>query len=208
MALPDRSNLFSKKVMKSQFRKRVLSGIIGLSLAVLPVKAATYISGQIAFTGGATLNGSAASATALTSFFGPLGPGMGGPTVLLANGDYSGIPNDTAVTFNPFTFNPAPLSSFQLWSVNVGGTVYSFDVTSLSVVFQNANFVNIQGTGIANITGFNPTPGNWRVTLGGFDGFPVFTFGSVASVPEPSTSALVLGAGLMMFVFRRVRSRT
>ncbi len=199
--------MLSEKFMKTHLSGRFFSGLAALALAVLPLQAATYITGEIAFTGGVTLNGPLNTATAFSSFFGAFGPGGGGPSVIGANGDYASIPNGTAVTFNPLTFNPAPVSPTQLWSVNVAGTTYSFDLSSISIVFQNANFINIKGAGFAHIDGFDATPGNWNITAGGFEGSPVFTFGSVAAVPEPSTSALLLGAGLVMFACRRIRAR-
>lgn len=193
--------------MKSHFEKHVTLGMVTLGLALLPLQAATYITGEIAFTGGATLNGPVSSATAISSYFGALGPSVSGPTVVNAQGSYAAIPNDTVVTFNPFTFNPQPLSAIQLWSVNVGGINYSFDLTSVSIVFQNANFLNIKGSGFAKIDDYLDTPGNWDITIAGFEGIPVFTFGSVTTVPEPSTAAFIVGASFMMFAFRRIRSR-
>jgi len=182
--------------MKISSLKSLSLGLVFLGMAAMPLKAATYVTGEIAFTGGATLNGSISTATAISSYF-------GGPTVVAASGSYSAIPNGTIVTFNPFTFNPAPISTIQLWTVSVGGKTYSFDLNSVSIAFQNANFLNLTGNGVAHVDGYDATPGNWNISLGGFQGVPVFTFGSIAVVPEPSTSALIIGAGFAMLAFRR-----
>jgi hypothetical protein len=191
--------------MKNHFFKLSACGVVALVLGVIPLNAATYISGEIAFTGGATMNGPLGSATAFSSFFGPT-PGSG-PAVILATGDYSAIPIGTAATFTPFTFNPQPLVSAELWTVSFGGITYSFDLTSVQIEYQSANFLNIKGTGVAHVTGFDPTPGTWSIADGGFSGIPVVTFGSVAVVPEPSTAAFICAAGLMLFSVKRIRGR-
>jgi hypothetical protein len=165
-------------------------------------RAQTYITGEIQFNGGATLNtGDLSTATAFTSIFGPGGPStqpqvLGGGT---QTGDYSGVPDGTAVTFQTFSFPSS--SSFALWSFTVGSTAYSFEATSVTIAYQDSFFLDIQGTGMASITGgattFTDTPGTWEVTDTGSGGVPVFTFGADTDVqgnptPEPATSALLL----------------
>ncbi|HLP75593.1 MAG TPA: PEP-CTERM sorting domain-containing protein [Candidatus Paceibacterota bacterium] len=191
--------------MKTKTLKSFVFGIAVFGAALVTTSAATYITGDIAFTGGATLNGPLATATSFTSFFGT----GGSPTVLAATGSYSAIPNGTPVAFNVFTFNPQPFAATQLWSVNVGGTTYSFDLSTVAISFQSSSFLNLQGTGVAYINDGNhlPTTGTWNITATGFSTMPVVSFAYVASVPEPSTAALILGAGLITVAFRRVRSR-
>jgi hypothetical protein len=111
----------------------------------------------------------------------------------------------TSVNFTPFTFNPAPVSTFQLWSFGVGGSTYSFDVTSMTISYQVPAFLNIQGTGVAHITGFAPTLGTWGITDTGSSG-PVFTFGNVTIVPEPAAATLLVFGPLAWFA-RRMRSQ-
>jgi hypothetical protein len=195
--------------MKNQVVRTCLLAVVGFSLTVLPLKAATYIYGDIAFTGGATLNGSLATATAFTSIFGPLGPGNDVQVLFGATGDYAGVPGGTLATFNAFAFNPAPVTPFTLWTFTVGPTTYRFDIDSVVISFQGAfqgiGFLNLQGEGTAHITGFDPTPGTWSITDTGANG-PVFSFGNVTSVPEPSTSLFILGGfGLMLITTLRRR---
>ncbi|HHY87004.1 MAG TPA: PEP-CTERM sorting domain-containing protein [Verrucomicrobia bacterium] len=67
----------------------------------------------------------------------------------------------------------------------------------------NCLFLNIEGTGIAYITGFEPTPGTWTITQTGTG--PVFTFGSSMVIPEPSSATLLVCLGsLVWFVRRRI----
>lgn len=199
--------------MKNQIAKSLLLGILSFGLAVLPLKAATYINGDLSFTGGITLNGPIGSATAITSFFGVLGPGVGGPLVNFGpTGDYVGVPAGKAADFSVFTFNPEPVTPFQLWTFSVGAVTYSFDVTSVVLSFQDSHFLNLQGTGIATITGggtdFLPTAGTWSITDTGTGNSPVFTFGNITAVPEPSSAALMAGLGsILFFAVRRFKVR-
>jgi hypothetical protein len=173
--------------------------VCGFALAV---HAQGYINGTISFVGGATLNSpSLATASAFTSIFGPGGPADPNPTVLSATGDYASIATGTAAPTTPFTFNPAPASSFLLWTINANGNVYTFsvDANSILVPFQTSSFLDITGTGIASIAGVNnflATPGTFSITdTGGAS--PVFTFGAYTEVigpgiPEPSVVAMLL----------------
>lgn len=192
--------------MKTQIQKYWLLAVVSFGVASSQVGAATYISGEIAFTGGATMNGTITSATAFTSFFGPLGPGTGVPVVGGApTGSYASVPAGTLATFTPFAFNPPSATPFQLWTFSIGPTVYSFEVSSVVISYQGPGFLNIEGQGTAYITGFDPTPGTWSITDTGMNG-PVFTFGNITTVPEPSSFAFVAaGFGLMAFnrLFRR-----
>jgi len=160
---------------------------------------ANYITGDIQFNGGATLNtGNLATATAFTSIFGPGGPStmpqvLGGGT---QTGAYAGVPDATPVSFSTFSFASSG-SVTPLWSFMVGATSYSFDATSVTVAFQDSQFLDITGTGTAHITGFNDTSGVWEVTDTGVGGVPVFTFGAATDLsgnpaPEPATTALLL----------------
>jgi hypothetical protein len=177
--------------MKRNLFKQLAACAIALAMTALGAQAQPSITGEISFSGGATLNGPLGSATAFTSVFGPLGPGLDVPVVNSgATGSYANVPVGTPVSFTPFTFNPAPASTFQLWSFVDGGSTYSFDVTSVSIAYQLPNFLNIEGTGVAYITGFAPTAGTWGITDTGSTG-SVFTFGNVVIVPEPSAAALI-----------------
>src|ERR1700722_13181715 len=121
------------------------------SLIVCTSAQAQTISGTIQFTGGAQLdNANLALATRFVSIFGPTGPGSN-PQVLAATetGNYVGIPNGTPATFTPFQFVPAAANVLPLWSLTIGATTYSFDASSVQVVYQDSFFLDIGGQGVA-----------------------------------------------------------
>ena len=198
------------------FPARLLVGLVvgALSLGSFDaLQAQPFISGNIQFNGGATLDtGNLATATAFTSIFGPnnsLNPVVlpGGET-----GSYALIPGNTPATFNTFTFEgvsatPTPFSSGP--STN-SSTSYSFYATSVTVVYQSSFFLDIQGTGIADIDGFSPTAGLWQVTDSGAGGVPVFSFGAATEAsggpaPEPTTVALLFFSLPLVWLALRAR---
>jgi hypothetical protein len=77
-------------------------------------------------------------------------------------GAYGGVSN-AVFTWTPFTFNPPAASVKPLWTYTTNGVTYSFDATSVSLIFQNSGFLNLRGTGVAHITGYLDTPGTWTL---------------------------------------------
>ena len=119
------------------------------------------INGLISFYGNPVQynSGSLAMATAITNF--------GHVTVLPGqeSGVYTNVPGGAAAFWSPFTFNPPASAVVPLWSITNNGVIYSFDSTSMSVVSQDSNALNLQGTGIAHVTGYADTPGTWNLAL-------------------------------------------
>ena len=141
---------------------------------------------------------SLATATEITSW--------GNPRVTLATGDFAtfqvttpGLPGDPVTVTAPYIFNsgtpgsplPGPAVS-PLWSVDG----FTFDLTSSSIQVQNANFLDITGTGTISGHGFASTPGEWSFTSTNSSGQPAprftFTAETVSTVPEPGTWGLLL----------------
>lgn len=114
-----------------------------------------------------------------------------------STGDFSIIPFNTPATMNNFTFNPFA-GSHTVWSVVPGG--FNFTLQTVTIVTQIATFLNLEGIGVMNGTGFAPTPYLWSFTAtksgSGVGAVVSFTENDVATVPEP-TSMLLLGSGLL-----------
>lgn len=171
-----------------------------LALAVCAMTAAAVeaksISGAIAFGYGTVTvpGGMLNSAGGISGYQGALGPGTQ-PLVLAGSqtGDYSAVPNGTSVLWSPFSFGD---TSFTLWSLEAGGTTFSFKATSISIVQQNDTFLDLKGNGIASITGYDQTPGTWTITINS-DGTQ-FTFGATTSVPAPDGGNTVWFLGACM----------
>lgn len=178
----------------SSLIKQLVAGVVGILVVGLTAQAQIF-TGSISFAGGAVINNNLGSATAFSSYFGPLGPGTGSPVVLGGTtGDYSSVPAGTQVTFTPFTFDSAPVSVAPLWTFTYNSITYSFDITSETSYFQNTQFLNLAGTGVAKATGFQDAVGTWTITDTSTSGAAVqVTFGaSVNAVPEPSPMSLAM----------------
>lgn len=171
--------------------------MVALALAVGTASAGSIV-GSINFDGGTvTLNGPVTTATAITSF--------GGATVVNNNfgvaptGNFAGT-GGAAVTFKAsgFTFSPSlsPSPVVPLWTFTVGGTTYSFDLTSVVSSVGVGPSLNLAGTGVAHITGFDDTVATWTFSTTGANP-PVFGFvAGTTAAPDGGTTAMFLGAGL------------
>lgn len=145
------------KPSRFSFAALVLVACAGLNF---DARAATpYITGTISFTGNASLNGPISTCTAITSF-------SNITAIADTNGSYAPLGHGSPATWTPFTFNPATVPVIPLWTVSSNGITYSFDATSMIVTFSSSNFLHIQGSGIAHITGYADTPGTWLIDVG------------------------------------------
>jgi hypothetical protein len=129
------------------------------------------------------------------------------------DGSYAGVPI-TPVTIQTLGIDPfvGPLANF--WSFTVGPTTYSYDLLTLSVLQVPGPFGSLilNGTGIAYITGFDPTPGAFSLSAQNpgvmIGGDYVFSFSAstdlVDPIPEPGT-LLLIGTGLTGLAVRRRR---
>ena len=168
------------------------------------------IHGTIDFTGSFTLNSATfANGTAFTSFSGvAVAEGT-------ATGAYAGVPDgdpdpSPAVTMQIFQFDPvlAPSPLNPLWAFAYGGTTYSFALNSVSVLYHDADFLWLGGSGVASIDDgsgtFADTAGSWQFT--GNSGGGEFGFSANTTVPEGGNSLMLLGMVLAAigFVARRL----
>ena len=132
------------------------------------------------------------------------------PKVDAGDGSFINIPTGQAVSFpQSWIFAPsAPLT--PLWTI-VGFGDFTFNLSSSTIVFQDSDFLQIEGTGtltgtdtLTN-TAYDPTPGTWTFsTQGSVPTDNRFSWNSTtAAVPEPGTSALLSGILLWTCFLRR-----
>lgn len=161
------------------------------AIALASAAQAAGIVGGISLAGGYTTNtGNLNTATAFTSFtaISTGGTGTFAPVVL-----------GTAVTMNPFTFSPFPVGGVNpLWTVTVGPTTYSFNLSSpISVTQTGDNTLELKGTGLLNATGFTATPGTWIFTGNQAGGTFSYSSSNGANVPDGGTSVALLGLSIL-----------
>ena len=159
---------------------------------------AVQISGSINFAGGADLNGTVASATAIT-FIAPM------ITTTPNTGSYATVPAAVPVNFHNFTFAPFTAPVPDLWDFSYLGVTYSFTAVTQQAPQRNTadpltQSLVLQGTGYANITGFEQTNGNWIVTVNTADGGTTFSFSASSSatpsIPDGGGTVVLLGLAL------------
>jgi len=180
-----------------------------VSVAAYTQVNASLITGEISFSGSATLDQNLATATSIVEFKN-VTVGHDSQT-----GSYKTGTDGDFVNFSPFSFQsggsllltPNPVT---VWSFQAAGTTYSFKMNSLTSYTvsgnQSLNVVSIEGSGMASITGYEDTPGHFDLTLLGHNSHVVFVAQN-SPIPEPSTCAMVSGLGLVSFgLIRRCRS--
>jgi hypothetical protein len=179
--------------MKKMFIRGCL--VLLLIMGMVATASALPITGDIAFSGGATPNAGLASATQLT-LAGITTVGVPAPT-----SDFSGVAPGTSVTMsNPFIFSPfTPQTSW--WTFSSGADIFTLDTLTGSVVTQTSNFLNVAGTGTVWKNAANPSPYFWSFTATGAQGAVTFAGGISNSsqpftTPEPGT-LLMFGLGLI-----------
>ena len=126
------------------------------------------------------------------------------------NGSYTGFVNlgDQATMATPWIFNPSTATP-SLWSVDG----FTFDLTSATIVTQNATFLNITGVGTVSGNGFDATPARWAFTVqnagGGTGDFFSFSANTASIVPDGGSAVALLGIslGAIEFIRRKLRAR-
>ena len=168
-----------------------IGGFAGIAQAV-------PITGDVTFAGGVTLNtSSAGTASEVLNFTGA--GGTGSPTVISADGSFSGIAAGTQASFaSDWFFNSGSVAN--LWSV--GG--FTFDLTSSHIVFQGGSpaGVLVDGIGAVSGNGLSPEAITWSFSVSdppaGTASGLVFSFqGASGTVPDGGTTAMLLGLGVL-----------
>ena len=198
--------------MKNRLKHAVvLVGVLAGLVSADPSWAATIL-GQVSFTGTATFNGPLSTATAVTEFT--------NVQVEAGTGDYavpSLVPLNTSVTIAALTFDPLPGPVAPLWTFTVGGTEYSFELTTMSVARMTMggnHFLSLSGTGTARATGYEDTTGDFTLSAqqavnasGTTVTFSAEAVVPSATVPEPGVAGLAAAALLVPVLRRRRPSR-
>jgi hypothetical protein len=162
---------------------------------------ADTINGTIQFRG----DGSATVVAGVTTFT-PSNPW----DTIYTSGDYSGVPLGTDATKSPIAYTGTGLGATLVapvtpeWTFTLGGpggTVYSFNLTTLTSALTSAGSVSMSGVGVAHIDGFEDTVATWSLQGTGngfsFEAAAQSTSAFGERVPDGGTTAALLGVGIL-----------
>ncbi len=122
-------------------------------------------------------------------------------------GSYSMVPAGTPVSSRPFFLGAVGVA--PLWMFTSGGLTYSFNATSIVVDKETNGFLDLEGNGIASITGFTSTPGTWSITYTAVGSETTFVVGEAINVvPDSGMTALLMGLGLGAIALYRKQPTT
>jgi len=178
-----------------------IAGVTAVALALTQSIQAVPIqpNSAIGFSGAVTFNtGSAATATAVTSWINPI--------VTLDSGSFSSIALNTSASFNNlanWNFATGPGANFFLWSV--GG--FTFDLAVSSVTAQGGTagvngFVVVNGSGTVTGNGLDvPTTLSWSFTsqdpkITSSPDTWTFSASANSTVPDGGATVMLLGIAL------------
>jgi VPDSG-CTERM motif len=175
--------------------KTILGGlaISFISCALFSQQAqAVQITGDIVMGGTLAFNGPLATATQVTHWFAVGTNNDGFSTVFGVTDDLASFisVSDEAAMAQPWDFGSGGPQA-GLWSV--GG--FTFDLASSTIVTQIPGFLNVTGIGTIGGNGFDPTQGQFTLTVTTLN--TRFVFGAITNtVPDGGTTVMLLGAAI------------
>jgi len=189
----------------------IAAGLVTTAISTHEAQAAK-INGRIDFAGSVRFDSSALqNVTQVLEWHDVFGNGPNLSNVAVLTGTFlsfgSIMLGDQATMAIPWTFT---MATPGLWSV--GG--FTFDLTSATVVTQNATFLDIIGVGTVSGNGFDSTNARWAFTVqnagGGTGDFFSFSANiATVGVPDGGSAVALLGIslGAIEFVRRKLRAR-
>ena len=110
----------------------------------------------------------------------------------------AGIVEGDAASYSDFVFDPISTPIANIWTVGI----FTFELTSMSVDFQNAASLVLSGNGKFTTTdnSLDAAYGDWTFTAN--ENSTSLTWSSSSAVPEPAIT-LLLATGLVGFGFAR-----
>ena len=186
----------------------ISAGLVVTTVSTQEAQAA-QIHGRLDIAGSAMFDSSALQSVTQVVEWRDVFGNAGFSNVAGVTGSYVGFVTlgQQATMATPWIFTPSTATP-GLWSV--GG--FTFDLTSATVVMQNATFLNITGVGTVSGNGFEVTNARWAFTVqnagGGTGDFFSFS-ANTASVPDGGSAVALLGISLVAieFVRRKLRFR-
>jgi len=184
--------------------KKITGALAAAGLAMSMSANAALIEGAISMSGGWTPVDAANNPTTIGAATGIQFEAGSFVTIPAPTGDLAFISFLDPVDMTDFQFNPlSPSPVVPLYEITQAGLTLSFDLVTISIGEQISTSLRLEGEGIMNLTGFDPTPGIWRFTGQGAGG--TFSWSaSSAAVPEPATIGML---GLALAGIAAVRRR-
>jgi hypothetical protein len=125
----------------------------------------------------------------------------GNAVVSNATGDLAGLFGDNAL-YVDFDYSPLAVAN-PLWTVLGGPPTATFSLLSITFIDEVTPGLILTGKGTMNLTGFDPTPGNWSFSADTAGGLFTFSSQTVARTPDGGTSIALLGFSLLGLIGAR-----
>lgn len=167
-----------------------VAAVLGLSATVqaTPIVGSIGFTGNYSQTGGNAFTLSEATSLSITSV---------AISVPATTGALLGATLNSFVTPIGVNGNAPSLVGAQLWSVTVGSTIYTFDVSSAAQTLGPGNTLTLAGGGwLEDGKSADNTAGSWTLGFGASGAAFTFNNTTANNVPDGGTTVMLLGAAL------------